>query len=269
MRYIFDQDLHIHSYLSSCSKDPLQTNEFILQYAKENGLRHIVLTNHFWDERVEGASEWYKAQNYAHLKEALPLPQDPEVVFHFGCELEMDKDCRLSAKSDLFDQFDFIIVPTTHLHMVGFTIREEDTELGALRDFYLRRLDTVLSMDLPFYKVGIPHLTISLLAQRDWQKHIALIDSISDDVYRSYFLRIAKLGAGVELNMSEYNRYMNEGGFDRFLRVFRLAKECGCKFYFASDAHHPVHFENMRARCENVIDLLGLEETDKFSPFAH
>ena len=41
MRYAFDHDYHIHSYLSSCSKDPEQTAERILAYAEENG--HIYL----------------------------------------------------------------------------------------------------------------------------------------------------------------------------------------------------------------------------------
>ena len=265
MKYRLDNDLHMHSYLSSCSKNPLQTNEFLLSYAKQNGLRHIVLTNHFWDERVEGASPWYKEQNFAHICEALPLPQDESVTFHFGCEVEMDKDCRLSMSPATLDKFDFIVVSTTHLHMIGFTIRPEDTELERLRAFYLRRLDVLLHMDLPFRKIGIAHLTTKLIAQYDWEKHLALVDGIPDETFRAYFKRIADLGAGVELNVSQYDQYMEEGGFDSFLRVFRLAKECGCKFYFASDAHHPPHTERMKEKCQAVIDALDLQETDKFA----
>lgn len=268
MRYILDHDLHIHSFLSNCSKDPNQTPKRILDYAKENGLRHIVLTDHFWDESVEGASDWYQSQNFAHVKESLPLPKDEAVTFHFGCETEMDKDCRLGISPKFYDKFDFIIIPTTHLHMVGFTIREQDTELNRLTDVYINRLDKLLSMDLPFHKVGIPHLTIKLLAQNDWEKHLALIEGIPDDTYRSIFSRVAKLGAGVELNMSQYGQYEREGGFDTFYKPFKLAKECGCKFYFASDSHHPAHFDCMKEHCEAVINRLGLEESDKFLPFA-
>ena len=46
MKYIVDNDLHIHSQLSLCSSDPEQTNERILEYAEENGLKTICLTNH-------------------------------------------------------------------------------------------------------------------------------------------------------------------------------------------------------------------------------
>ena len=64
MKYVFDHDFHIHSKLSSCSRDAGQSNERILQYAKQNHLKTICLTDHFWDDAVEGASSWYKKQNY-------------------------------------------------------------------------------------------------------------------------------------------------------------------------------------------------------------
>lgn len=47
MRYVYDHDLHIHSRVSLCSNDPEQTNERILQYAKDNHLNTIFLTDHF------------------------------------------------------------------------------------------------------------------------------------------------------------------------------------------------------------------------------
>ena len=59
MKYVFDHDFHIHSQISSCSRDPGQTNERILQYAEEEGLHTIVLADHFWAESIPGASKWY------------------------------------------------------------------------------------------------------------------------------------------------------------------------------------------------------------------
>ena len=49
MRFPVDHDYHIHSKLSSCSKDPEQSTAHILEYAKEHGYRQICLTDHFWD----------------------------------------------------------------------------------------------------------------------------------------------------------------------------------------------------------------------------
>ena len=81
MKYIFDHDFHIHSQISSCSRDPEQSNERILKYAEDEGLHTIVLTDHFWDEKVEGASKWYSKQNFEHISQAKPLPQSDKVKF--------------------------------------------------------------------------------------------------------------------------------------------------------------------------------------------
>ena len=148
MKYVIDNDLHIHSKISSCSKDPEQTNERILRYAEENGLRTICLTDHFWDETVEGASNWYRPQNYKHIAAAKPLPQGTDVRFLFGCETELNK---------------------------GFTL-----------------------------------------------------------------------------------------GADVVLRPYIIAKQCGCKFYCGSDAHHPNALDRAKAIFERTIDLLKLTEEDKF-----
>ena len=36
------QDYHIHTFLSSCSSDPEQTAERILQYGRENGISRVI-----------------------------------------------------------------------------------------------------------------------------------------------------------------------------------------------------------------------------------
>ncbi len=80
MKYIVDNDLHIHSKFSSCSNDEAQTTERMLQYAKENGLKTICVTDHFWDEKVPGASAWYSPQNHENLSKSLPLPKDEDLI---------------------------------------------------------------------------------------------------------------------------------------------------------------------------------------------
>lgn len=48
------------------------------------------------------------------------------------------------------------------------------------------------------------------------------------------------------------------------MRPYRIAKDCGCKFYLGSDAHHPDELEIAKKQFERMIDLLKLEESDKF-----
>ena len=90
MKYRVDNDLHIHTHLSSCSADPEQNTDRLLKYAAENRLSAICVTDHFWDSGVPGASEWYAPQNYEHIARSKPLPTADGVRFLFGCETDLD-----------------------------------------------------------------------------------------------------------------------------------------------------------------------------------
>lgn len=264
--YVIDHDLHIHSQLSLCSSDPEQTPERILRYAKENGLSTVCLTDHFWDPAVPGASDWYAIQNYDHIKEALPLPQDENVRFLFGAETEMDKNFTIGVSDKTLDELDFIIIPTTHLHMDGFTIDAEigydDDGIIRRRELYIKRFEKLLSADLPFHKVGIAHLTCSLACRHPENGIRLLIDGIPDETYAELFSDAAKKGLGIELN---FDPFKFEGADrENELRPYRIAKRCGCKFYFGSDAHHPKGLKEAAQHFRKVAELLELDEDDKF-----
>ena len=261
MKYIVDHDYHIHSQLSTCSNDPLQTPQRLLQYAKEHGLKRICIADHFWDDAVEGASDWYAPQNYSHIAKSLPLPQDEDVEFLFGCETELDKNLTLGLSPEKYDKFDFIIIPTTHLHMNGFTIKDGAT-LEERADAYIKRLDAILNMNLPFHKVGIAHLTSHMMARGNWQDHLTVLDMISDDTFKRIFARASAVGVGIELNLP---LHLYEGGdVERVLRPYRIAKAEGCKFYLGGDAHKAHVLEALPQKFALIIDALELEESDKF-----
>ena len=194
MKFTFDHDLHIHSHLSSCSRDAEQTNERILQYAKENRLNTICLTNHFWDSSVEGASSWYVPQDFEHINQAKPLPEAEGIKFLFGCETEMGMDMKLGISPERFDDFDFVIIPTTHLHMRDFTITREDYEnIETKARIWEKRLDALLSMDLPFHKIGIAHLVCYLMEKRSREQYLAFLNAIDGKEAERLFTKAAAL----------------------------------------------------------------------------
>ena len=263
--YSIDHDLHIHTLLSSCSRDPEQTTDRILRYAKENGFRKVAVTDHFWDEKIDGPSDWYRPQDYAHIAQSLPLPKADGIEFLFGCEAEMDKNGRLGIARETIDKFDFVIIPTTHLHMRGFTIAEEDDSLPRRAAVYVKRFEKLLSEDLPFHKIGIAHLTCYLIAKKpSYATHVELLDLIPDSTFYDLFRETAKLGAGVELNfpLSSYGEEQRE----RVLRPYRIALDCGCRFYFGSDAHHPDALDRAPANFRAIAEALGLSDADRFDP---
>ena len=263
MRYVYDHDLHIHSRLSLCSGDPEETNERILQYARDNRLSTICLTDHFWDETIplSADSEFYRIQNLAHVKAALPLPQTEGIRFLFGCETEMDRFMTVGVSKERLDEFAFIIVPTTHFHMVGHTIPAEIVSPADKADFWLKKLNALLDCDLPFHKIGIAHLVCGLI-DRNRQTFLDTIDAIDRDGMYKAFRRAVACGVGIELNADDMK--CTDAETDIVLRPFRIAREVGCSFYMGSDAHHPKALDEAKAIFERAIDRLELSEEEKF-----
>ena len=263
MKFKIDHDYHIHSQLSSCSRDPEQTPDRILQHAKENGLSRICLTDHYWDSAVDRASKWYRPQDFDHIAKAMPLPQDEEVEFLFGCETDMDQLMTVGIPAARFDEFDFIIIPTTHLHMTGFTISNEDAESNERRaQLWVERLDALLHKSLPFGKIGLAHLVCGLIKSESREEYLNVLSLIPDAEMERLFTMAAELGCGIELNQSDMSFGDDEA--DVVLRPFRIAKSCGCKFYLGSDAHHPTEFKKSKGVFERAVTLLDLKESDKF-----
>ena len=262
MRYIIDHDYHIHSQLSECSSHPEQTTENILKYAKQNNLKRICLTDHFWDEIVGNPSEWYAPQDFAHICKALPLPQDDEVEFLFGCETDFDKLFRVGVSKERLDKFDFIIIPTTHLHMPNFTYYEEDSSPESKAKLWTLRLEKLFELDLPWHKIGLAHLATPLITPTSREDYLKTLDLIPSDEMERVFGKAAELGVGIEINRDDMN--FSDAEADTVLRMFRIAKAQGCKFYLGSDAHNPKGFEITMGLFNRGIDWLELTEDDKF-----
>ena len=263
MKYVFDHDYHIHSQLSSCSRDPEQTTERILQYAKDNNLTSLVLADHYWDDAVPGASGWYQKQPFAHIAKALPLPTAEGIDYMFGCESDIDQYMTLGIPASRFDDFGFMVIPTTHLHMTGFTISTEDAQSKERRaELWVSRLEGFLNMDLPFGKMGLAHLACPLINKESREAYLSTLDLIPTVEMERLFAKAAEVGVGIELNSADMSFKDEEE--DRVLRMFRIAKYHGCKFYCGSDAHHPAGLVHSPAVFLRAIDRLGLQESDKF-----
>ena len=263
MKYKIDHDFHIHSYLSTCSQVPEQNRENIFAYAKKNNLKQICITDHYWDTNVIGASGWYAPQNFEHLSKIKPLPQDNETKFLFGCETDMDKFFTIGIPKERFNDFDFIIVPTTHLHMTDWTINEADRQDNKLiAQMYIKRLDALLNATLPFKKIGIPHLACTLINTKSRADYLQTLELLKTDELERIFSKAATLGCGIEINQEDFS--FSEEEKDIVLRIFRIAKNCGCKFYLGSDSHDPNAFIHAITLFEKAITLLGLTEKDKF-----
>ena len=264
MKFVIDHDLHIHTYLSLCSKDEKQNPGAILDIAKENGLKTICITDHYWDSAVPcntSVNWWYDEQNFEHISKILPLPKDDNVRFLFGCEADMDSDNRIGLPKERYNDFDFIIVSTTHFHhMAGG--EWEDTSNKAIASRWIKRMYAVLESDLPFKKTGIAHPACYLMNKKSREDYLETLNIITNTEYEEIFKAAAEKGIGIEINAGDF-KFSNDEA-DSVLRMFRIAKVCGCKFYLGSDAHHNSQLLNCKVLFEKAIELLNLQESDKF-----
>ena len=262
MKYQIDHDLHIHTYLSSCSKNPEQNTNFLLDYAKANGIKTLCITDHYWDTASGEPSGWYSTQNFDHIAKNLPLPKRDGIKLLFGCEGDMNKDGVIGITKERFSDFDFTVISTTHLHMKGFAIEEEDFLVAdRCSKLWVERLDTLLSADLPFHKIGIAHLACYLINKKSDEDYLRTLDLIPAEEMHRLFEKAAKLGVGIELNASDMSLAAKFG--ETVLRPFRIAKEEGCKFYLGSDAHHPSEFKGVDRDFSFATEALALTEDDK------
>ncbi len=261
MRFPIDHDMHCHTHLFLCSNDEMQSVQNILAFAKTHGYTLQCITDHLWDESVPGASSFYTPQNIAHVRQSLPLPEDDQVRMVFGCETEYCGGNKLGLSPDSYDKFDFIVIPPNHYHMVGLVRPADRDSEEKIADLLVERLEQLSLIDLPWRKVGIAHMTCSLIFKEGDQHRV--YELVDEKRFRAVMRRFARFGAGIEINLSCFGRDWRKHE-DAMLRLYRLAGEEGCKFYLASDAHHPDELGVVPERASEVIDLLGLTKEDQF-----
>ena len=79
-------DIHNHSLWSSCCYDPEATVNAFAHRAKELGHTVFGISNHLWDEKVPGASNWYRQQmiNYGLEGARAAMPMIPGIRLMVG-----------------------------------------------------------------------------------------------------------------------------------------------------------------------------------------
>ena len=118
-------------------------------------------------------------------------------------------------------------------------------------------------LPLPWHKVCLAHLNCPLLFSEG--DHCKVIRAMRETQVRALFSFFALKGVGIELNASCFPAGWKRKAQNQ-LRLFRIAKECGCKFYCASDAHHPEALPLVKKRLGAVAEALGLTADDLWIP---
>ena len=260
------QDLHMHTHLSLCAEREA-TLESYLSQASSLGITTLGIADHLWDDKVglhdENGSwyEFYKPQNMPHVlkarEEMKPLDARGLRVL-FGAEVEYDSvrgDLALSEEAA--ETLDFVIVPNSHTHLVMPKALYEPHRTHA--EFMLEATRNILRSPLAKYVTALAHPFEAVACP--YNKEL-LYSLISYSEYKELFSEAKEKNIAIEINTSAYlNKTEDFIRNDPKWEFIKIAKECGCKFTFGSDCHHPDAQRTILA-ADIVASVLSLEKND-------
>ena len=278
-------DMHNHTFLSSCSSDETANAASFVDKAAEVGIQVLGISNHCWDNKMEGASPWYAPQDVEHcLKIKDEIPADTKGVKLFiGIESEYRGMCdKIGISAQNAVKFDYILVPHTHTHMLNYVIsygpyyqealREIETRMrAAFPEVSDRQIEKWMSMarqpdikkfskgvDIEFVSDFMCESFVGLLNNAELNKFkdkvptfvahpfIAggytveqadqMVERIPDEKFTEMFTLMAEKGVGYDISVGNFVRNDGSERAQQY-RMLGLAKACGVKFTFGTDAH--------------------------------
>ena len=120
-------DVHLHNYLSNCSRNRAATAENMVYRAAELGIKTMGFANHIWDARVEGASAWYHKQTLEfsmQIKNQIPADTRGVKVL-IGAETEFcGQSGILGMTAEGARELDYLLIPHSHIHMLNFVMED-------------------------------------------------------------------------------------------------------------------------------------------------
>lgn len=276
-------DFHIHTKLSSCAPDDSGSLQAYLAHAKRLGLKKLGFSDHYWDEKIPadflslndnvtantipGAPatyDFYTVQNTPHiwqLKNEIDQLTDEEkgdIQIYFGCEAEYDPFHRdLAVTDETAEKFDFIVVATSHTHMM--MNRDLYFPWENHRDFIMQAYNDILDSPRSRFVTSMAHPFSLCCAPYDGNY---LLDRMTEYDFSKLFDKTASKGIAVEINVGSLLKASDEQILaSPRVRMIQIAKKYGCKFLFGSDSHTGRTHENYH-NCDRIADLIGLTEDD-------
>lgn len=253
-------DFHIHTALSVCAK-PEATFALYQKTAREMGLSKIGFSDHLWDDAYEQVCPgFYRKQNVSHVLQLKETIHDFDgIKVYMGCEAEYNPRIHgVALTEENAEKFDFVNVPVSHTHMVMPKDCYEPMEKH--KEFMLNAWKEVLTCPVAKYVKAMAHPFSAVCCPYGNEP---LFNLITDDEYKYAFDLAAEKGVAIEINLSGFSGRSPERVMAHpSLRMFRIAKECGCRFVFGSDSHGIGGQKDYTEHGEMVSNYLGLHEED-------
>ena len=261
----FYSDLHVHTNRSLCAPRTTEPSTY-LPYCESEGIRLIGISDHVYPTEMIHAFGYKDETRLSRLLSVRPALREAEdasnVRFLFGCEIDYFPCVGhpyISPEESL--QFDYVLFASSHIlnypHMyTAYDLSSPDV----LRRLTVERFVETCKLDYPV-PMGICHPLYPICSPHQCE----IIDGISDDCLKECFSMAKEKNISIEIHACLYRRDtpLNADGLsDRYLRILSVAKDCGCKFHFGSDAHDPKAFVGSHDKLRKAARLLGITGDD-------
>lgn len=251
-------DLHIHTTLSRCCSDPAQLLPNIIQRTRELGLTKIGIANHLWDSDVcICPNPWYRPQDFNNsyrVRTDLPAG-DLGIKVLFGCETEFYTDT-LALTPAHRKELDYALAPHSHIHMGAYVMPDScvtDSQIGA----FLCESFSKLVQRRMVNSIAHPLFPCGHEARLE-----GIIGSISDDRFAELCCLANDCDTALEINVGMFpGKLQNGADSEPMMRLFHIAKACGCKFTFGTDAHSLTALDSI-ALIDPITRACGITEND-------
>lgn len=234
---ICNYDIHIHTHLSSCAS-PSATLQSYLDSAEQLGLDFIGISNHMWDDAIPGASSWYAPQTFEHIAQIRrELAETPHrIPVYFGCETEFTHRNVLAISEPVLEQLDYVLAPHSHTHM-RLVMPPDQYDTDEKHASFL--VHSFLALAVHPLARRIATVAHPFSPGTNYERYNAILSHITDAQFRECCMAAKEAGLFAELNVSIILPFVDESGIfhGESERFFRMAKECGLKLTWGSDAH--------------------------------
>lgn len=260
-------DFHVHTApISRCAREDAKLENYI-ELAKEQRITNIGISNHFWDDTYIDNGDSFPFRGFNNLFQIFKnVPNDLKGInIYFGIEVDVNKDNIIGLQEKDFDKFDYILIATNHFHLRGFQIENSANldDIEVIKKYQFEHIKAAFNFPFPRLKI-ICHPFVIYGASVE--KCLEFLNSVSDDEYREIFLEATKKNTVIELHKEFCTLHKrafpcDEDGFAlEYLRLLKIANECGCKFAIGSDSHSKDMF--VHNKFEQLINKVGIKQED-------
>jgi len=250
-------DLHLHTNLSYCAPSTTKLASYLPHCANE-GIAKIGIANHLYANN--GVEHILQIQQEIRVSR-----ENSPIEILLGCEAELfyGQEPMLSKKDAAC--FDYVLLAPSHI----FNQMHEYKTFDLSTSEKIRKLIIDNFKCACYQELGVPTAICHPLYPICAPNQQEIIDGITDKELTECYTLAAEKNKSIEVHACVYRNSVpldGEGLSPSYIRMLSIAKECGCKFHFGSDAHSPESFVGTHSLLERAAERAGICKDDLWEP---